>query len=60
VRNRFDPFDGPGNREYNRPFLTPALELISGYCRLQGIVYRKGERKSCNASPFFKIEARPR
>jgi putative molybdopterin biosynthesis protein len=29
--------------EYNRPFLTPALELISGYRRLQGIVYRKGD-----------------
>jgi hypothetical protein len=29
--------------EYNRPFLTPALELIPGYRRLQGIVYRKGD-----------------
>src|SRR5215471_8001252 len=29
--------------EYNRPFLTPQLELISGYRRLQGIVYRKGD-----------------
>jgi putative molybdopterin biosynthesis protein len=29
--------------EYNRPFLTPALELISGYRRLQGIVYRKSD-----------------
>src|SRR5215469_882881 len=29
--------------EYNRPFLTPALELIPGYRRLQGIVYRRGD-----------------
>jgi len=29
--------------DYNRPFLTPALELIPGYGRLQGIVFRKGD-----------------
>ena len=29
--------------EYNRPFLTPALHLIPGYRRLQGLVYRKGD-----------------
>ena len=28
----------PETGEYNRPFLTPALELVSGYRRLQGIV----------------------
>jgi putative molybdopterin biosynthesis protein len=33
----------PESGEYNRPFLTPALELVSGYRRLQGIVYRKGD-----------------
>ncbi len=33
----------PETGEYNRPFLTPTLELISGYRRLQGIVYRKGD-----------------
>ncbi len=31
--------------EYNRPFLTPALDLIPGYGRLQGIVYRKGDAR---------------
>src|SRR4029450_13302597 len=31
--------------EYNRPFLTPALELIPGYGRLQGIVFRPGDRR---------------
>ena len=33
----------PETGEYNRPFLTPALDLIPGYRRLQGIVYRKGD-----------------
>jgi molybdopterin molybdotransferase/putative molybdopterin biosynthesis protein len=33
----------PETGEYNSPFLTPALELVSGYRRLQGIVYRKGD-----------------
>jgi putative molybdopterin biosynthesis protein len=29
--------------EYNRPFLTAGLELIPGYGRLQGIVFRRGD-----------------
>ena len=33
----------PETGEYNRAFLTPALDLIPGYRRLQGIVYRKGD-----------------
>jgi putative molybdopterin biosynthesis protein len=33
----------PETGEYNGPFLTPALELIAGYRRLQGIVYRKND-----------------
>jgi putative molybdopterin biosynthesis protein len=33
----------PETGEYNRPFLTPALELVRGYRRLQGIVYRHGD-----------------
>jgi putative molybdopterin biosynthesis protein len=32
----------PQSGEYNRPLLTPELELVSGYRRLQGIVFRKG------------------
>ncbi len=31
--------------EYNRPLLTPALELIPGYGRMQGIVYRPGDAR---------------
>jgi putative molybdopterin biosynthesis protein len=33
----------PETNEYNRPFLTPALDLIRGYGRLQGIVFRAGD-----------------
>jgi putative molybdopterin biosynthesis protein len=29
--------------EYNRPFLTAVLDLIPGYHRLQGMVYRKND-----------------
>ncbi len=33
----------PESGEYNRPFLTEALELAAGYGRLQGIVFRPGD-----------------
>jgi putative molybdopterin biosynthesis protein len=33
----------PKSGDYNRPFLTPALELVPGYGRLQGIVFRSGD-----------------
>jgi putative molybdopterin biosynthesis protein len=35
----------PKTNEYNRPFLTPALELVPGYGRLQGIVFRRGDER---------------
>ena len=35
----------PKTNEYNRPFLTPALDLIPGYGRLQGIVFRPGDAR---------------
>ena len=31
--------------EYNRPFLTPSLDLIPGYGRLQGIVFRRADSR---------------
>ena len=31
--------------EYNRPFLTEALDLVTGYGRLQGIVFRRGDAR---------------
>ena len=36
--------------EYNRPFLTPALTLIPGYGRLQGIVFRRATHASRDAT----------
>jgi len=33
----------PKTDEYNRPFLTPALDLIAGYGRAQGVVFRRGD-----------------
>ena len=35
----------PKSNEYNRSFLTPALQLIPGYGRLQGLVFRPGDRR---------------
>jgi len=35
----------PKSNEYNRPFLTPALQLVTGYGRLQGIVFRHGDTR---------------
>jgi putative molybdopterin biosynthesis protein len=35
----------PATDEYNRPFLTDVLDLIPGYGRLQGIVFRPGDTR---------------
>jgi putative molybdopterin biosynthesis protein len=35
----------PKSGEYNRPFLTPTLDLIPGYGRLQGIVFRESDAR---------------
>jgi putative molybdopterin biosynthesis protein len=35
----------PETGAYNHPFLTPELELIGGYRRLQGILFRPGDRR---------------
>ena len=35
----------PKTNEYNRPFVTEALELVRGYGRLQGIVFRHGDTR---------------
>jgi putative molybdopterin biosynthesis protein len=41
----------PASGEYNRPFVTPALELIPGYGRLQGIVFREGDDRFEGRTP---------
>nr|WP_207460248.1 molybdopterin biosynthesis protein [Azospirillum sp. SYSU D00513] len=33
----------PKSGEYNRPFLTSALELVPGYRRNQGVLFRRGD-----------------
>jgi putative molybdopterin biosynthesis protein len=33
----------PRTDQYNRPFLTPALDFLAGYGRLQGVVFRRGD-----------------
>jgi putative molybdopterin biosynthesis protein len=35
----------PKTDEYNRPFLTSGLELIPGYGRVQGVVFRHGDSR---------------
>jgi putative molybdopterin biosynthesis protein len=35
----------PGTNQYNRPFLTPALTLIAGYGRLQGVAFRRSDAR---------------
>ncbi len=35
----------PETDVYNRPFLTEAVELVRGYGRLQGVVFRKGDAR---------------
>ena len=43
--------------QYNRPFLTPQLELIGGYGRLQGVVFRPGDVRFENRSAHEAIAA---
>lgn len=35
----------PASGVYNRPLLTPALELVPGYGRMQGLVFRPGDTR---------------
>jgi putative molybdopterin biosynthesis protein len=41
----------PTTGEYNRPYLTEGLELVRGYSRLQGIVFRPGDARFEGAHP---------
>jgi putative molybdopterin biosynthesis protein len=35
----------PATGIYNKPFCTPELELVRGYGRMQGVVYRRGDSR---------------
>jgi putative molybdopterin biosynthesis protein len=41
----------PKTNEYNRSFVTPGLQLIPGYGRVQGIVFRPGDTRFEGRSP---------
>jgi putative molybdopterin biosynthesis protein len=42
--------------QYNKHLVTPALELVRGYRRLQGIVFRKGDHRFKGRSAEAAIE----
>ncbi|MGE5145713.1 MAG: molybdopterin biosynthesis protein, partial [Candidatus Eiseniibacteriota bacterium] len=42
---------------YNRPFLTPELTLIPGYRRMQGLVFREGDKRFAGRKPEEAIAA---
>ncbi|HXD75055.1 MAG TPA: molybdopterin biosynthesis protein [Vicinamibacterales bacterium] len=35
----------PSTGEYNRAWMTDALELVPGYGRVQGVIFRRGDRR---------------
>jgi putative molybdopterin biosynthesis protein len=47
----------PATGAYNRPFLTPDIDLIEGYRRLQGIVCRPGDLRFEGRAPAEAIDA---
>ncbi len=47
----------PATDEYNRPFLTPPLDLIPGYGRLQGVVFRRGDPRFEGREPADAVAA---
>jgi hypothetical protein len=49
----------PATGAYNRPLLTAELQLIEGYRRLQGIVFRKGDGRFIGRSVQEAIAAAP-
>jgi putative molybdopterin biosynthesis protein len=49
-----DPVSG----QYNAPLLTPDLELIRGYGRLQGVVFRRGDSRFEGAAAAAAAVAR--
>ena len=40
----------PDSETYNRPFLSESIDLVEGYGRLQGIVFRRGDSRFAGRS----------
>jgi putative molybdopterin biosynthesis protein len=47
----------PESGEYNRPFLSDGLELVEGYWRSQGIVFRRGDSRFAGKTPAEIVTA---
>jgi len=47
----------PRTREYNAHLLTPYLSLVTGYGRMQGIVYRRGDARFSGKGPEEAVAA---
>ena len=47
----------PHSDTYNTPFLTPAMRLIVGWKRLQGVVFRRGDARFEGKSPHDAVTA---
>jgi putative molybdopterin biosynthesis protein len=47
----------PQTGEYNRPYLSADLQLIPGYRRLQGIVFRPGDTRFAGRTPEEAVRA---
>lgn len=47
----------PATGDYNEPFLTETLELVPGYGRMQGIVFRRGDARFETPSPDASLAA---
>jgi len=47
----------PATGQYNRPFLSADLELIPGYGRMQGVVFRRRDERFEDREPREAIDA---
>ncbi len=47
----------PATNEYNRPFLSDDLKLLTGYRRMQGIVHRSGDVRFSGRNPIDAVFA---
>ncbi|WP_191062156.1 molybdopterin biosynthesis protein, partial [Geminicoccus harenae] len=47
----------PKTGRYNAPYLTPGLELVEGWRRMQGVLFRKGDRRFAGQEPEAAVAA---